>query len=272
MLKQRILTALILAPIAIACIFLLPAIGFSIFIGFVLTVGAWEWANFAGYAGPQRFIYAAVLAALMAASTLLPALPVLCVGIVWWCAASYLMMTYPDTNRYWSADSPSPLIATIGVVNLIPAFVALMTLKATPDSSFLILLLFFLIWGADVGAYFSGRALGKHKLAPNVSPGKSWEGFLGGLVFATAIAALMVAWLGKPSLGTSEGILFILACALVVVVSVLGDLVESMFKRNRNIKDSSQLLPGHGGVLDRVDSLLSAGPFFAVFIILFEWQ
>jgi len=274
MLKQRILTALILAPIAIACIFLLPTLGFTIFIAFVLTVGAWEWANFAGYAGPQRFVYAAVVAALMAVSTFLPALPILSIGILWWCVALYLMVTYPESGRYWSsgADSKSPLIALIGIANLIPAFVALVTLKETLHGSFFILLLFFLIWGADVGAYFSGRALGKHKLAPNVSPGKSWEGFFGGLVFSTGIAVLMVAWLGKPSLSTSEGVLFIFVCAFVVVVSVLGDLVESMFKRNRGIKDSSQLLPGHGGILDRVDSLLSAGPFFAVFIIMFDWQ
>ena len=133
-------------------------------------------------------------------------------------------------------------------------------------------MLFFLIWGADVGAYFSGRTFGKHKLAPKVSPGKSWEGFWGGLVFAVAIAALMVSWLGKPVLNSPDGILFILSCAFIVMISVLGDLVESMFKRNRGIKDSSHLLPGHGGILDRVDSLLSAGPFFAILIIVLDWK
>ena len=274
MLKQRILTALILAPIAIACIFALPPAGFSIFIGGVLGIGAWEWANFAGLKGPYRFLYAASLIVLMGLCVFLPPMPILIIGAVWWCIALALMLTYPDSAHYWSssADSPAKIISLIGPLNLIPAFVALITLKQSADSSFLILLLFFLIWGADVGAYFSGRAFGKHKLAPKVSPGKSWEGFWGGLVFAVGIAVLMLNWLGKPSITSLEGIIFLVSCAFIVMVSVLGDLVESMFKRNRGIKDSSQLLPGHGGILDRVDSLLSAGPFFAILIIVLDWK
>jgi phosphatidate cytidylyltransferase len=274
LLKQRILTALILAPIAIACIFALPPTGFSIFIGVVLGIGAWEWANFAGLKGAYKFIYAVVLMALMFLCIFLPPLPILILGTLWWCVAFGLMSTYPSTAHYWSSetDSASIVISLIGLLNLLPAFVALMTLKQSVDSSFLILLLFFLIWGADVGAYFSGRTFGKHKLAPKVSPGKSWEGFWGGLVFAVAIAVFMVSGLGKPALHSLDGIIFILSCAFIVMISVLGDLVESMFKRNRGIKDSSHLLPGHGGILDRVDSLLSAGPFFAILIIVLDWK
>jgi phosphatidate cytidylyltransferase len=274
LLKQRILTALILAPIAIACIFALPPTGFSVFIGLVLGIGAWEWANFAGLKGPYKFLYAAVLMLLMGLCVFLPPLPILIVGALWWCTALALMLTYPDSAHYWSSgpDSSSKIISLIGPLNILPAFVALITLKQSVDSSFLILLLFFLIWGADVGAYFSGRAFGKHKLAPKVSPGKSWEGFWGGLVFSLGIAILMVSWLGKPSITSLEGIIFIISCGFIVMISVLGDLVESMFKRNRGIKDSSHLLPGHGGILDRVDSLLSAGPFFAILIIALDWK
>ena len=159
----------------------------------------------------------------------------------------------------------------MGVFCLVPGYVAMVTLKQHADSSFLILLLFFLIWGADIGAYFSGRSLGKNKLAPKVSPGKSWEGLFGGLLFAMLIAIAMLSWLGRPDLQTMRGVIFLFGCMLITLVSVLGDLVESMLKRNRGIKDSSGLLPGHGGVLDRLDSLLSAGPVFALFIIMFEW-
>ena len=274
MLKQRILTALVLAPIAIAGIFYLPALGFSIFIAAILGVGAWEWANLAGFSGPARLIYSAVLVALMAGTTLLPALPVLIAGGLWWALALVFMLGYPASAKFWAGTDGNGKfsIGLIGLFNLVPAFVALLVLKQYSDSNFLILLLFFLIWGADVGAYFSGKMFGKHKLAPNVSPGKSWEGFIGGLFTAVMIATAMVYWLGKPVFGSMQSYIFILGCAGIVMVSVLGDLVESMFKRNRGIKDSSNLLPGHGGILDRVDSLLSAGPLFAIMIIAIDWK
>ncbi|MFN3237047.1 MAG: phosphatidate cytidylyltransferase, partial [Pseudomonadales bacterium] len=163
-------------------------------------------------------------------------------------------------------------IALIGILVLVPGFVALLVLKNTANPDFLILLLFFLIWGADIGAYFTGRAFGKAKLAPEVSPGKSWEGFYGGLVIATLIGTAMFVWLGKPDLVSALGFIWILCLLLVIVVSVLGDLVMSMFKRHRGVKDSSNLLPGHGGVLDRIDSLLSAGPVFALLILLLGWS
>jgi|TARA_B110000263_G_C15147364_1_gene436178 phosphatidate cytidylyltransferase len=140
-------------------------------------------------------------------------------------------------------------------------------LKTYPDSNYLIVLLFLLIWGADIGAYFTGKAFGKRKLAPRVSPGKSWAGFYGGLATALIIGSLMA--LVSPNtvqLVSVEGMIFLGCCGFVAVVSVLGDLTISMFKRNAGVKDSSNLLPGHGGFLDRIDSLLSAGPLFALIV------
>lgn len=262
------MTALVLAPIAIACIFFLPTLGFSLFIATMLVVGAWEWANFAGFEANQRFAYGLLIAMLLAISTALPAGIVLSLGCVWWCLGLILVVRYPGLTELWSSKLS---ISLIGVLCLVPGYVALMTLKQSADSSFLILLLFFLIWGADIGAYFAGKRFGKRKLAPKVSPGKSWEGFAGGLVVATIIAVAMLLWLGKPDLTSLRGLGLLLGCVLVVMISVLGDLVESMFKRNRGIKDSSNLLPGHGGVLDRLDSLLSAGPAFALLILIFGW-
>lgn len=268
MLRQRIITALIIAPIAIACVFLLPPAWFAVFVGAVLTVGAWEWANLAGFDGIQRYFYSVAIAALLAASIYLPPLAVLLAGAIWWLVAFVLVIRYPKSSNLWS---PRIIRALLGVVIMVPGFVGLYEIKKLPDASFLIVLLFLLIWGADIGAYFSGRAFGKRKLAPDVSPGKSWAGLYGGVASAMVIAVAMMLWYGAPNLATPAGLVFLLCCALIVLVSVLGDLAESMFKRYRGIKDSSNLLPGHGGVLDRIDSLLSAGPLFALLLLVYGW-
>ena len=122
-----------------------------------------------------------------------------------------------------------------------------------------------LVWGADIGAYFVGRALGRRKLAPNVSPGKSWEGVYGGMAVTAALALVFALW---QQLSLSAGLALVALTLGVTLVSVLGDLLESMLKRHRGLKDSSALLPGHGGVLDRIDSLTAAVPVFALF---FTW-
>tara|TARA_B110000503_G_scaffold83984_2_gene128029 strand:+ start:489 stop:1322 length:834 start_codon:yes stop_codon:yes gene_type:complete len=275
MLKQRIITALVLAPIVIACVFFLPPAGFSVFLIGTLTIGGWEWANLAHYAGWQRYLYALAIALLLIAVSFLLeassfwALAILVIAAIWWMLALFLVVNYPLSQRYWSSNW---VLTLLGPVMLVPGYVGLMQLKGTTDSQFLILLLFFLIWGADIGAYFSGRRWGAKKLAPEVSPGKSWAGFYGGVTLATLIAMAMCVWLGKPLILSTSGLVFLLGCILVVLFSVLGDLTESMFKRQRGIKDSSQLLPGHGGVLDRLDSLLAGAPIFALFVLLFDWQ
>ena len=269
MLKQRIITALILAPIVIACVFLLPPLQFSLFVGGFILIAAWEWANLADIEGYARFAYAGGVLLLLGAVTFLPPLVVLAVGAIWWGFAFFLVLQYPRATHLWS---PPVVRYLLGFLILVPGFVSLNVLKAMPDSHFLILLLFLLIWGADIGAYFSGRAFGKRKLAPEVSPGKSWAGVYGGLATAMVIAIVMALFKGDPDLLSWRGIVFLLGCCAVVLVSVLGDLVESMFKRARGVKDSSNLLPGHGGVLDRLDSLFAAGPVFALFMLLFGWS
>ncbi len=268
MLKQRVITALVIAPVAIACVFFLPFIGFAVFVGAVLTIAGWEWANLAGYDGAPKLAYAAFIALLMLGAWFAPSMAVLALAIVWWVLAAMLVVLYPKLDTLWGASITRSLI---GIVVLVPGFVSLVELKQSLDANFLILLLFFLIWGADVGAYFSGKAFGKAKLMPRVSPGKSWAGFYGGMITALIIASAMALWLGKPDLTSEGGVIFLLACLLVAVVSVFGDLTISMFKRHRGIKDSSNLLPGHGGFLDRIDSLLAAGPVFAVYILLTGW-
>jgi phosphatidate cytidylyltransferase len=234
----------------------------------VLAVAAWEWANLADYTGLERYLYSAGIVALLVVSTVVPPLIVLGLGALWWCLAFILVARYPRSHDLFSSKS---IRSILGAFILVPAFTGLRQLKLMPDSNFLILLLFLLIWGADIGAYFAGRAFGRSKLAPEVSPGKSWAGLYGGIVTALAIAVLMVLWQGYVSPLSLRGAVFLLGCAFVVMISVVGDLAESMFKRNKGIKDSSNLLPGHGGFLDRIDSLLSAGPVFCLFILEFGW-
>ena len=263
MLKQRIITALILLPIALCGFFLLEGTGFALFIGLVVTLGAWEWARLAGFtAQPIRIAYAAVVAFILFIMHILPGLApwVLGASVLWWGVATYLVLTYPRSSEHW-ASAACKLV--IGLLILLPAWQGLVQIKQEPLGNWLIMAVMVLVWGADIGAYFSGRAFGKRKLAPKVSPGKSWEGVYGGLLLSLVLAAIV----GVARDWTFVQILMgLIGAAVIVFISVVGDLTESMFKRQSGIKDSSNLLPGHGGVLDRIDSLTAAIPVFAVLL------
>lgn len=268
MLKQRIITALILLPIALCGFFLLDGANFALFIGLVVTLGAWEWARLAGLiAQGLRVAYAVVVAGLLMLLHLMPELApwVLGVSVLWWALATWLVLTYPRTSELWASVACRLLI---GLLVLLPAWQGLVLIKHWPLGNWLIMAVMVLVWGADIGAYFSGRAFGKRKLAPQVSPGKSWEGVYGGLALSlviTAVVGVTREW------SAGELILGLFGAAVVVLVSVVGDLTESMFKRRSGIKDSSNLLPGHGGVLDRIDSLTAAIPLFAVVLWAANW-
>ncbi len=278
MLKQRIITALILAPLMLGGIFLLPVPQFGLFIAAIITIAAWEWANMAGITQPVgRFLYAGVIAiALFASAWLINKQSsyqtvFLAVAGGWWLCALLFVLKYPKLSGLWSTRSVRILI---GFCVLIPMWVGFMVLKQAAHSSLLILFLMFLIWGADTGAYFAGKRWGKSKLAPQVSPGKSWAGFWGGLVTAIFVALVFAYYSHsyiKP-LDASSFLSLLMISALTMFSSVLGDLLESMFKRFRGIKDSSSLLPGHGGVLDRIDSMTAAVPVFAGLLLLFQWS
>ncbi|TBU99424.1 phosphatidate cytidylyltransferase [Phytopseudomonas dryadis] len=268
MLKQRIITALILLPVALAGFFLLEGGAFALFIAAVVVLGAWEWARLAGLATqPLRVFYAAVVAVLLFALYAAPPLApwVLAVGVLWWALATFLVLDYPHSSRYWGG-LPGRLL--IGLLILLPAWQGLLVLKQWPLANWLILAVMALVWVADIGAYFSGKRFGRRKLAPRVSPGKSWEGLIGGLLLSLLLT-LVVGVYRDWSLG--QFLLALPGAALVVLVSVVGDLTESMFKRQSGIKDSSNLLPGHGGVLDRIDSLTAAVPLFAALLWLAGW-
>jgi phosphatidate cytidylyltransferase len=268
MLKQRIITAAILLPIALIGFFLLEGLAFALFIGVVVVLGGWEWARLAGFAGQfVRIGYALFIVLLLVALYRLPVLTpwLLSLSVVWWLVATALVLSYPGSQRYWGGRVGSLLI---GLLILLPAWQALVVLKQWPLGNWLIVAVMVLVWAADIGAYFSGKALGRRKLAPQVSPGKSWEGLIGGLITSLLITVgvgLYQSWSPRAL------VLAFLGAGLVVVISVVGDLTESMFKRSSGIKDSSQLLPGHGGVMDRIDSLTAAVPVFTVLLWLAGW-
>jgi phosphatidate cytidylyltransferase len=249
-------TALLLAAVLVAVLFWLPPAAAVATVVAVVAAGAWEWAGFAGLARvPGRAAYVlAVLLAIAAAWWLTGAAGArqwfLVAAFIWWLAAFAWVV--------WAPGRGSPATAAIaGFLVLVPAAVAIGRLVALePAGRRLFFFLVVLIAAADVGAYFGGRRFGRRRLAPRVSPGKTWEGFLAGFAAAT-LAALV----GGRLLGFA-GLPWVAVCVVVVLASVVGDLVESMFKRRVGLKDSSALLPGHGGVLDRVDSLTAAGPVF----------
>jgi phosphatidate cytidylyltransferase len=268
MLRQRIITALLLLPLALGGFFLLQDLAFALFIGLVICLAAWEWAQLAGLGTqPLRIAYAAGVAVLLCLLYLNPQLAavVLLLAMFWWLLALLLVVGYPQSARYWLGAIPRLLI---GLLVLLPAWQGLLLLKHWPLGNGLILAVMVLVWAADIGAYFAGRAFGRRKLAPRVSPGKSWEGVLGGMLASLAITLAVALYREWNSLETG---LALAGAALVVLVSVLGDLNESMFKRQAGLKDSSNLLPGHGGVLDRIDSLTAAVPLFAVLLALYGW-
>lgn len=271
MLKQRIITALVLVVVFLFALFRLPVTGFSGFVALVILVAAWEWANLSGYErGLPRLLYIALIAILLAGAAvyinLLPSADIalvdtsrtfslLLVGCCWWAVALLLVQGYPSSGILWGARS---LRAVMGVFVLVPTWLAFSWVRMNPQGEWLVLLIVAVVACADIGGYFAGRRWGQRKLKPAVSPGKTWEGFLGGLV-ANILLSLAL-WL---ILGGS--LLLVLAIIIPTsLISVLGDLLESMVKRHRGIKDSSNLLPGHGGVLDRADSLTAAAPVFAL--------
>lgn len=261
MLRQRVVTAALLIPLVLAGLFGLTGGAFALFTGAVVLLSAWEWANLAGFERiVARLGYVLALALLMVVGWLSGAAHAawpLWLSVIGWLVNFYWVARYPRCREQWHAPS---IRLAMGLWVLLPCWVGFIQLRASGIEWLLYVLL--LVWLADIGAYFAGRRFGRRKLAPRVSPGKSWEGVYGGLV---AVALLALGFSGWIELTIGEWGWLILATLLVALISVLGDLFESMLKRLRGLKDSGNLLPGHGGVLDRIDSLTAAVPLFALF-------
>ena len=211
----------------------------------------------------MRHLYVAMFVCLfiilLGAKTLYETMvPLSALAAAWWGVALLFILIYPRGSRLWAAH-PS-MVSLAGVLSLIPGWVALAGLHWHVGKEYALLLLL-LVWGADVGAYFAGRAFGRRKLAPQVSPGKTWAGVIGALVTAVIVSLGGAAMMQLPH---AEWGVLVLISVVTVAASIIGDLSESMFKRLSGIKDSGGILPGHGGILDRIDSLVAAAPIFVL--------
>jgi phosphatidate cytidylyltransferase len=261
MLKLRILTALILIPLVIIGIFYTSAFYFKLITAAIMLLAAWEWAPLSAYiALAQRFLYVSIQALVL--FLILPYLNynwILQYGLVFWLFLGVYLI--------WArSKSKLPMIipimsALLGWLIISLCWVSLQRLQLTP---FYLLFMLLIVWLSDTAAYISGRLWGRHLLAPTLSPKKTWEGFILGLLF-TLLSAMLIHYFIELKLTLSQLWLLVLLTSLAAVA---GDLFESQLKRLQGLKDSGQLLPGHGGILDRVDSLLAAAPVFSGSLLL----
>ena len=253
MLKERVITALIAVAVLLLVLFVLPQTAAQIVIGLLILAGAWEWSGFLGSRSTAlRAGYVILIAVLMGLNSwLAPHINGLLfqVALVWWVCA-----------LVWTLFYPTPIPAAVrwiaGVLVLLPLYNALIVLYLASPAVLLGALL--IVWAADTGAFVAGKLFGRVKLAPQISPGKTWEGVIGGLL-TVAVLAAAGGWFFDVRIDVLVPFCLAIACA-----SVVGDLTVSMFKRTSGLKDSGTLFPGHGGVLDRVDSVAAAAPLFAL--------
>lgn len=254
MLKQRVITGLTALAVLLVVLFVLPAIAVKLVIAALMLAAAWEWSGFLKLkTSGTRLFYVVLIAALLGVVAILldeRAVEIVFeIALAWWLGALIWVFLFP---------TPIPRILgwICGALVLIPTYAAIVLLYSVHPALLLFVLL--IVWAADTGAYFAGKRFGRVKLAPEISPGKTWEGVLGGLAFATVLVLLCARWL------QTDIAVLLPFCLAVAVISIVGDLTVSMFKRDAGVKDSGRFFPGHGGVLDRIDSVTAAAPLFAL--------
>jgi phosphatidate cytidylyltransferase len=253
-LRKRVATAAVLIALLLAVLFWLPALATVALLTLIVLAGAWEWSAFLRLTRlGARAAYVALIAVLLPLAWSATRTPgaleaLLGAALLWWIAALAWIVLAPRRVRPWSA-------ALAGLLSLVPAWLALVRLRLqSVHGAEWVLFALVLVWMADIGAYFCGRRFGRRHLAPSVSPGKTWEGALGGLAASGIVAILGAVWFQLPP-GR-----FVALCLIAVVFSIVGDLTESLLKRFAGMKDSGTLFPGHGGVMDRIDSVTGAVP------------
>jgi len=269
MLKTRVLTAVVLIPAVLAALFLLAPLFWALVVLVIIAIAAHEWSRLVQFPTLMRIVFVGVTVA--AGLVLLTR----SAGFARGWPGNVVLAGCGVAALFWIAVAPPWVIARwptrvpmalVGWIVLIGAWMALVELQAR--SPWLVLAAMAIVWIADTAAYFSGRAFGKHKLAPAVSPGKTWEGVYGAWVAVALYACALVPFAADAGLRAPVNAMTVIAWIVFVVliasVSVVGDLFESLLKRHAGVKDSGALLPGHGGVLDRTDALLAAMPIVAV--------
>ena len=259
MLKQRIITAAILIPITLLILIYFPPMPFAIVTAALMIGAAWEWSALMQLTrNSQRFAYLALILVCCYAVLFVPVIYMLSIAFLWWVLAVLLVISYPNATNYWR----HPIVrGAMGILVLVPCWGAVNFIRNQHEGLFILFYVFALIWGADIAAYFAGRKWGKTKLLPEVSPGKSLQGFIAALIYSV-LFAVVFSWYAEVAPGVLPWA--ILLSIVTVCFSVVGDLTESMLKRFVGVKDSGTILPGHGGLLDRIDSLTAAAPIFAL--------
>lgn len=267
MLVQRVLTALILLPLLLAAIWFMPTAWLYGLLSVIGLLMAWEWTGLMGWRGREgrRYVYVALTGALLAIAWFLPQretlLPwLLGLAVLWWLAVIGLFRGFPGN---FQRHPPGPLpMGALGLLLVLSTLLALAWLHAMDNGVLRLMYFLFIVFAADTGAYFAGRAFGRQKLAPSISPGKTIEGAIGGLALTAVWALSAGLYVFRPE--GFEIVALLLLTLGVAAISIVGDLAESMFKRVAGIKDSGSILPGHGGILDRVDSILAAAPMMVL--------
>lgn len=278
-LNSRIISSIILIPLIISALFLLPINFFGYFIIFISTLAAWEWTQFIGLTKQTQRISSAILFGftLLILQFSFKDLKILIkepliffillISLMWWTTATILIITFPNSAKFWSKSVILKIL--FGILTILPFYCGTLFLKSINYcirnfiGDILLLYIISLVWVADIGAYCFGYLFGKHKLAKKLSPNKTFEGALGGILFSGIFSWLFSSciqiWLISNNL--------LIYSIFITIISILGDLTESMFKRQLGINNSSNLIPGHGGILDRIDSLTSAIPIFSELIL-----
>jgi phosphatidate cytidylyltransferase len=253
-LRQRVLTAVVLAASLLAIVLWMPAWVMVVALTVVLLAGAWEWSAFLRLSSAgRRLIYVTLVALLLPLAWRVSAYHrdgldlILVAALLWWVTAFMWIAFAPRLVSRSAAG-------VAGVLALVPSWLALVWLRLAPPHGQWVLFTLILVWVADIGAFFVGRRFGRIRLAPEVSPGKTWEGVLGGVGLSALVAVGGSFWFRVPLA------VFLPLCLATVAFSVIGDLTESLLKRFAGMKDSGSVFPGHGGVMDRIDSLTGAAP------------
>ena len=282
-LKQRIITAIFLALLFIAATVFLSSFSYSLLVTIVVLAASWEWCEFIGFAkqGAKVSYLVTLGSTILALYFFLGVAPesltinscraaiILGLGSSFWVLTFLILKDYPSHSDSWNNKSK---IALMGLMALIPTWVGIVQIKYLNPDGFLVLGMVVMVAAADIGAYFVGKGIGKNKLAPSLSPNKTWEGVWGGLAACLCVGFLLIWLLHMYLITLSHGqvLILVLLSLVVTLFDVIGDLLESMLKRNRHLKDSGKILPGHGGILDRVDGLLAVTPIFVLTFLIIE--
>ena len=252
---------------------------FAAVTGALVLIGAWEWAAFASLGSKSRLAFVGTLALSIALLSLAlglvgengydasVALGFSLLGALFWALMFGAIVSFPESTEAWNDKSR---ISVMGMLSLLGTWVGLVTLKALLPSGALVIMLIIMVAAVDVGAFFTGKLFGKRKLAPALSPNKTWEGVWGGVALNLIVSLAFALLLDKyvQAFAAIDYAIFAALALIVAFFSVVGDLAESMLKRNRELKDSGSILPGHGGLLDRIDGLMAATPICVAVLIL----